>query len=89
MEVDWNTSGSVSVVDSEDERLMGGMLIVPWSSRIARPEGVWRSWGRGSEELGWAAARGGGGGGWRGIVGMVGAVCTEVELQFVGCTEYP
>lgn len=24
-----------------------GMLIVPWSSRMARPEGVWRRGGRG------------------------------------------
>ena len=24
-----------------------GAWIVPWISRMARPEGVWRSWGRG------------------------------------------
>ena len=26
---------------------VGGILMVPWSSSIARPDGVWRSWGRG------------------------------------------
>lgn len=26
---------------------IGGKLIVPWSSRRARPEGVWRRFGRG------------------------------------------
>lgn len=36
---------SVAVVDQE------GILIVPWSSRIARPEGVWRRGGRGLNVL--------------------------------------
>lgn len=36
----------------------GGAWIVPWISRIARPLGVWRSFGRGLERVE-AAARGG------------------------------
>lgn len=46
---------------------VGGRLRVPWISRIARPEGVWRSWGRGfgEEVSGVRGVR------WRGIVGMV------------------
>lgn len=30
-----------------DDEVGGGKCIVPWSSRSARPEGVWRSAGRG------------------------------------------
>jgi len=41
--------------------------IVPWISRMARPEGVWRRWGRGFVWRGWD-----GEGGWRGMLGMVG-----------------
>lgn len=45
----------------------GGYWKVPWSSRIARPEGVWRRFGRGfSEGEGVVNGRG-----WRGIVGIV------------------
>lgn len=57
-----------------------GKLIVPWSSRMARPEGVWRSAGRG---LLWVF-----GlrvvdllGGWSGIEGMV-SVCLSVVGVF-------
>lgn len=41
-----------------------GKLIVPWSSRIARPEGVWRSAGRGLSKVVDLL------GGWSGIEGM-------------------
>lgn len=63
----------MSVSLSESGVVVVGKLIVPWSSRMARPEGVWRSGGRG---LLWVF-----GlrvldllGGWSGIEGMV-SVC--------------
>lgn len=36
---------------ASDEVSPGGRLILPWISRIARPDGVCRSCGRGLEEL--------------------------------------
>lgn len=48
-----------------------GRLMVPWISRMARPVGVWRSWGRGFGAEGFGGSVGGR---WRGIVGMVVAV---------------
>lgn len=47
---------------------VGGRLIVPWISRMARPVGVWRSVGRG---FGMDGGVGEVGGRWRGIVGIV------------------
>jgi len=46
----------------------GGRLIVPWISRIARPVGVWRSWGRGFEVGEFVMFVGGR---WMGIVGII------------------
>lgn len=40
-EISFDGNGSVPSPESD------GTLIVPWSSRIARPDGVWRSCGRG------------------------------------------
>lgn len=37
----------MGVLDFEVLEAGGGRLRVPWISRIARPEGVWRRWGRG------------------------------------------
>ena len=58
--------------DDLDESLLSlfsceGILIVPWSSRRARPEGVCRSWGRGLL----TRAEGLDAGGWRGIDGIL------------------
>lgn len=44
----------------------GGVLMVPWISRIARPEGVWRRVGRGLVVLERVT-----GGMWSGIEGIV------------------
>ena len=46
---------AASLVDAdnpEDRSLggSGGVLMVPWISRIARPDGVWRRVGRGFEK---------------------------------------
>lgn len=46
----------------------GGRLMVPWISRIARPVGVWRSWGRGFEMRAFMLS---GEGRWMGMVGIV------------------
>ena len=58
--------GAGSSCSSEEEE-EEGRLIVPWISRIARPEWVWRSWGsglsRGLEDE--VVARG-----WRGMDGI-------------------
>ena len=64
-----------------------GVLIVPWISIMARPEGVCRIGGSGFvRSIDWvplvfeAGACAGGGGGWRVIDGMVedGLWCTEL-----------
>lgn len=66
--------------------MSSGVLIEPWSSRIARPEGVWMRWGRG---LGGAAGEedlkgGEDGRRWRVMVGSWGA---DIVVCLVVCWE--
>lgn len=64
--------GGCAVDDDEVVVLVGGRLIVPWSSRRARPEGVWRRVGSGFGVVV--------------VVGFVGLGCRRV-WRVMGCDD--